>query len=477
MPLERIYRDVGINDSSNLDSFSKLRISEPSNYDFLDFTYNGTSFGTNVFSPSVGQTFLTYYTGVDIVFSFDSFTSPLQNRAAEARVISVLSGASPNGAVIKTRRLISVTKHSTIKAYISFSLIGPIPAFRDLFIGIGDGTALFQGDYRDGFIGLKQSFNSITVSNPLGINVQVTLTTGSTVTSTFIDKDDWEDRFDGTGPSGITLDFTKIQVLSIEYRASGHGEIEWGFMVGGNFYRACAIYNVNKFIEDSFGFVQISGTVNRRRVLNSCRLVAGYTRTAGTALAPNEVFFRIYGGVVFREDDANVIQSREVFNFATSHTFPTTIASGVSRVILRLRKKLSFNTVLTTNFGAASISQISFVSSAAVPLYWELVYDNSTNTTFTSLDSNSLLEFNKPTTGVAKPAAGVTIFGGFIAAGESVSYKIPESVKNMWQLVNGVVGSGGVADYTYLLICVTPIGGGTTANQIRVTLTTEETYN
>jgi len=47
----------------------------------------------------------------------------------------------------------------------------------------------------------------------------------------------------------------------------------------------------------------------------------------------------------------------------------------------------------------------------------------------------------------------------------------------MWQLVDGVRGTGTADNYTYFAICATPIGGGTTANQIRVSITTGETYN
>lgn len=485
MPLERIYRDAGINDSSNLDSFSKLRISEPSNYDFFDFTYcNTTLWSNNVFSdvPELrGLNLITNLTNVDITARFASIAGVkfIDNKIVIRRG-TVVTGTTPSSASVHTRRLIAVTKNSTIKAYISFKLLHtPYDSNRNLWIGIGNNNTIGAEDAKSGFIGLSQSFNSITTTNPLGINfnINITSTVGSFLYS--LDKDDWADKFDGTGPSGITLDFTKIQILSIEYKSSGHGEIGFGFMVGGKYYNAVTIYNLNTNFKDSLGNVVLGPSLNIRPVLNSCRLSAGYTRTGGAGLSIGEEYLEIYGGIVFKEEDPTEILTKQVYKFSTSHTYPSTIASGIAGSILRLRKKISYSGTNSTYFANASIDTINFISTANVPLYWELVYDNNTNTTFTSVDSNSLVESQKPTTFTAKPTTipTVTIFGGFIAAGESASYKVPESVKNMWQLVQGITGSGLPSSYTYFLICVTPIGGGLAANEIRVSITTEETYN
>lgn len=484
MPLERIYRDVAVKDSVHLDSFSKLRISEPSNYDFFDFTYcNTTLWGNNVFIdvPELrGLNLITNLTNVDITAKFASL-APLKfidNKIVIKRNTGI-NGTTPSSASIHTRRLIAVTKNSTIKAYISFKLLHtPYDSNRSLWIGIGNRNSIGAEDAKSGFIGLSQSFDSITITNPLGINFYIIITSSTGSNTTFLDKDDWEDRFDGTGPSGITLDFTKIQVLSIEYKSSGHGKVSFGFMIGEKYYNAVTIYNLNTTVRDSLGNVSVPGA-NTRPILTSCRLSAGYSRTGGAALSAGEEYLEIYGGVIFKEEDPTEILAKKVYKFSTSHTYPSTIASGVAGSILRLRKKTIYNLANSTYFANTSIDTINFISRANVPLYWELVYDNNTNAIFTSLDTNSLVEFTKLTTFTAKPTTipTVTIFGGFIAAGESASYKVPESIKNMWQLVQGITGTGVAGNYTYFLICITPIGGGLAANEISVSITTEETYN
>lgn len=40
-------------------------------------------------------------------------------------------------------------------------------------------------------------------------------------------QEDWDDPMDGTGTSGVTLDFTKLNVFQIDFRWLGVGEIRW----------------------------------------------------------------------------------------------------------------------------------------------------------------------------------------------------------------------------------------------------------
>jgi hypothetical protein len=53
------------------------------------------------------------------------------------------------------------------------------------------------------------------------------------------------DKFDGTGPSGITLDFTKSQILVIDYQWLGVGRVRTGFSVGGITYYVHEFSHIN----------------------------------------------------------------------------------------------------------------------------------------------------------------------------------------------------------------------------------------
>lgn len=70
-------------------------------------------------------------------------------------------------------------------------------------------------------------------------------TSGSAVDSC-TPQSSWNiDHFDGTGPSGITLDVTKTQLLAIDYLWQGVGRIRFGFMIDGRLYYVHQVLNAN----------------------------------------------------------------------------------------------------------------------------------------------------------------------------------------------------------------------------------------
>lgn len=53
------------------------------------------------------------------------------------------------------------------------------------------------------------------------------------------------DKFDGTGPSGTSLDLTKTQIFWIDIEWLGVGSVRCGFVINGNFYTAHIFNNAN----------------------------------------------------------------------------------------------------------------------------------------------------------------------------------------------------------------------------------------
>lgn len=69
--------------------------------------------------------------------------------------------------------------------------------------------------------------------------------TGSAV-DTEVDQVNWNlDKLDGTGASGITLDFTKSQILYIDFEWLGVGRVRMGFVVDGKIYYAHEFNHAN----------------------------------------------------------------------------------------------------------------------------------------------------------------------------------------------------------------------------------------
>ncbi len=63
--------------------------------------------------------------------------------------------------------------------------------------------------------------------------VERSITTGSVVDQT-INQANWNlDKLDGTGPSGVTLDISKAQIIQIDFEWLGTGRVRWGLIING----------------------------------------------------------------------------------------------------------------------------------------------------------------------------------------------------------------------------------------------------
>ena len=81
-------------------------------------------------------------------------------------------------------------------------------------------------------------------SLPTGVSLNIRSASGSGNQQAL--KNAWNvDKFDGTGPSGVTLDFTKTQIFFIDIEWLGVGSVRCGFVVNGVMYTAHQFNNAN----------------------------------------------------------------------------------------------------------------------------------------------------------------------------------------------------------------------------------------
>jgi len=70
--------------------------------------------------------------------------------------------------------------------------------------------------------------------------------TGSASDARTVNQSSWNgDKLDGTGPSGITLDPTKAQILWMDFEWLGVGSVRCGFIINGIFYLCHTFNNAN----------------------------------------------------------------------------------------------------------------------------------------------------------------------------------------------------------------------------------------
>lgn len=103
---------------------------------------------------------------------------------------------------------------------------------------------------RVGYFGANNGFY-IELANSTLSFVERSSVTGS-MTETRIAQADWNvDKMDGTGPSGITLDITKAQILWMDVEWLGLGTVRIGFVINGHFV-TCHAFNHSNIIATTY---------------------------------------------------------------------------------------------------------------------------------------------------------------------------------------------------------------------------------
>lgn len=104
-----------------------------------------------------------------------------------------------------------------------------------------------------GGTGIRQAFGYFDDKNGIFLQyndgvaqiVKRSYATGSAV-DTAVNQSSWNvDKFDGNGPSGYTLDFTKSQIFWIDFEWLGVGRVRTGFVINGVIYYAHQFVHAN----------------------------------------------------------------------------------------------------------------------------------------------------------------------------------------------------------------------------------------
>ena len=95
---------------------------------------------------------------------------------------------------------------------------------------------------RIGYFGTDNGFYLQLADTTLSF-VERSLSTGTT---TQVDQANWNtDRLDGSGPSGLTLDITKSQILWLDMEWLGVGTVRMGFVINGEFITCHSFHHAN----------------------------------------------------------------------------------------------------------------------------------------------------------------------------------------------------------------------------------------
>ncbi len=210
-----------------------------------------------------------------------------------------------------------------------------------------------------------------------------TSTSGSVVETT-IPQSQWNvDKFDGTGPSGITIDWTKAQILEIDFQWLGTGRVRFGFSINGCTFLAHQVLNANNI---TLVYMATANLPMRCAITQVSSGVSATMKQICTSVIAE-------GGV----------DSVSAYEFGISNGI-TTVAVTTRRPILSIQRAATFNGLVSRGafnlqmFGAYAVTNDAYI---------ELVYGGTlTGAAFSAVNSNS--QFNKDTSATAI-TGGITI--------------------------------------------------------------------
>jgi len=192
----------------NVDAFGRLRVSSP----FTIFDSQSR------FAPDIHY---SYVTGTGGTTSYNTNQSSVSLNATTS------SGST---AVAQTFRVFPYQPGKSMLIYQTFVMNA---AKANLTQRVGLFSA-YNGVY------LEQGANGVTF-------VIRTYTGGSVDDSRYVAQADWNgDKLNGTGPSGLTLDLTKTQILFFDVEWLGVGNVRCGFIINGQYILCHTFQNANQ---------------------------------------------------------------------------------------------------------------------------------------------------------------------------------------------------------------------------------------
>lgn len=278
--------------------------------------------------------------------------------------------------------------------------------------------------------GLFLEFNGTTVSF-----VRRTYVTGSAVDNK-VAQASWNiDPMDGSGASGITLDWTKTQIMFIDYEWLGVGRVRMGFVVDGKIYYAHEFLNSNNL---DLVYMTTPNLPLRSEISNDGSGVAdSITQICSTVIS--EGGSQELGSVRYASTDG-------------THT--STVNENTVYAVIGIRLK--------SNYLGATIKLLTTalqMHTATSNLEWFLVFNPTINGTFTYADeSRSAVQIARGAS-TNTVTGGYKIVGGFLESGSPGLGGAGSTDKG----INNAIRLGSLIDGTQdtIVLCVRPINGST----------------
>jgi hypothetical protein len=226
----------------------------------------------------------------------------------------------------------------------------------------------------------------------------------SSVTGVLVDTSvaqaSWNvDPMNGTGPSGITLDITKAQILFMDFEWLGVGSVRCGFVIDGEF-RTCHVFHHANIITSTY--ITTASLPLRYEIFNTAGTAASSTLKQICSSVISEGGYEMHG-----------LQQAIVTPITAAYSLAT---AGTYYPIVSLRLK-------TTELDAIAIISALSVMGVATGIYNWKIFESCTTTAgaWVSAGTDSAVEYNITGTGVS---GGRTLATGYLTSSSQASVNV-----------------------------------------------------
>ena len=287
-----------------------------------------------------------------------------------------LSVTTSSGSTVR-RETTKVFAYQPGKSLLSLSTFVMAPAITNL-------------TQRVGYYGADNGFYLEQVNSTINF-VERSLVTG---TETRVPKSAWNvDKLDGTGPSGLTLDLTKAQILWTDMEWLGLGTVRMGFVINGLMIHCHSFHHANLI---SSTYISTASLPLRYEIFTTGTTTGAATLKQVCSTVISE------GGYELRGDQKSV---------GNAVTAPTSLpTNGSNYPLISLRLKTSPNRLDAIVIPTA----IALLPTTSDNFKWELqARATTTGGTWVSAAANSSVEYNSTATGLT---AGRILANGYATA-------------------------------------------------------------
>jgi hypothetical protein len=356
-----ISSEISFANTPNIDAFGRLRISEP--FTLFDSSHRFADNGLWSTGTATGGT-ATF-------------------NAAQGLVDLAVTTASGSEVIRETTKVFSYQPGKSLLVLSTF-VMSPAK------------TNLRQ---RVGYYGANNGYY-LELNNTTSVSfVERSFVTGAVV-DTPVAQASWNvDPMDGSGPSGITLDLTKAQILFMDLEWLGVGTVRIGFVVNGNFYVCHKFHHANIIAST---YITTASLPLRYEITNT-----GVTSGASTLKQICSTVLSEGGYQLTGLQQAVGIPIQSPRTLGTAGTFYPVIS-------LRLKS--------TRLDGIIILTALSIMPMSTAKFNWQVVASGTTTGgTWTSAGVNSSVEYN--ITG-ASFAGGRILASGFFSESNQAASQV-----------------------------------------------------